>query len=201
VTAELTTTDLRTQALVFVGLKMRVDREMLVAHLATRDSDALIGECTAAGLLREVAGGRLMLADDGKSERAAYYESAASAPWAAALRAQYERFLPVNARFLDWMNRWQVRDGVPNEHDDPAYDDSLLEELATLHAEADPILADAAGALPRLECFRATLANAHVQIGNGDTQFVGNPRILSYHQTWFELHQDLMDSLGIARSE
>jgi hypothetical protein len=201
VTIELTATDLRTQALVFVGLKMRVDRDMLIEHLGGGEADAAISECLTSGLLREVAGGRLMLADDGKQERAAYYEAAQTAPWGPALRAQYDRFLPINARFLAWMNRWQVRDGVPNDHDDADYDGGLLEELATLHSEVDPIFADSVADLPRLSCFRGTLAHAHEQIRNGDSHYVGNPRILSYHQTWFELHQDLMDSLGIARSE
>ena len=66
-----------------------------------------------------------------------------------------------------------------------------------LHASSDELfMVTGMGQYPNLG-----VADAFVCISHGDTQYVGNPRILSYHQTWFELHQDLMDSLGIARSE
>ena len=37
-------------------------------------------------------------------------------------------------------------------------------------------------------------------VGGGDTRFVASPRVDSYHSVWFELHEDLLATLGFERT-
>ncbi|SFQ03175.1 hypothetical protein SAMN05421810_104255 [Amycolatopsis arida] len=116
------------------------------------------------------------------------------------LRRGYDRFLPVNLRVKDACTRWQLRDGVPNDHTDTGYDAGLVAELGELHAGADPVLADLAGARDRFGRYRERLTAALDRLRGGDTTaFTGVGRD-SYHDVWMELHRDLLLSLRIDRA-
>jgi hypothetical protein len=116
----------------------------------------------------------------------------------------YHRFRALNAAVLDACSRWQVRDvaGSPvlNDHRDPAYDAGVVADLARLQRRADPVLDDLAGTLARYRAYGPRLRRAveHVEAGEGD--WFTKPSLPSYHTVWFELHEDLLTTLGLDRS-
>ena len=99
---------------------------------------------------------------------------------------------------------WQLRDvdgeSTVNDHSDAAYDAGVIEKLADLHAEVEPICTDL-GARPRaLRRLRpAPRATPSQRVRAGDTDWFTKPMIASYHTVWFELHEDLLCTLGIER--
>jgi hypothetical protein len=115
----------------------------------------------------------------------------------------YQRFLPLNDDVLQLCTDWQVRlDGgalVPNDHADPAYDAAVIDRLATVGDGAAEVVGDLAAALPRFGAYGADLADAVGRVGAGDTDYLTNPRVRSFHTVWFELHEDLLATLGIDR--
>jgi hypothetical protein len=52
----------------------------------------------------------------------------------------------------------------------------------------------------RLRPYAVRLASALEALDGGDTRFVASPRVDSLHQVWFELHEDLLATLGRVRA-
>ena len=68
-----------------------------------------------------------------------------------------------------------------------------------LHAEVVPICNDLGAALHRFGGYGARLSHALDRVRGGDTDWFTKPMIDSYHTVWFELHEDLLVTLGIDR--
>jgi hypothetical protein len=114
----------------------------------------------------------------------------------------YRRFLELNAPLLSICTAWQLRDadqGIVNDHTDTAYDAGVIAQLAELHDAAAPICGALTAVLDRFAGYGPRLAHAlaHVQAGDGD--WFTKPMIASYHTVWFEMHEDLLSTLGIER--
>ena len=116
----------------------------------------------------------------------------------------YDRFRALNAGVLDACSRWQVRDiggrPVRNDHRDATYDARVVADLARLQRRADPLLADLAGALDRYRPYGPRLRHAVDRVESGDRDWFTRPVMPSYHTVWFELHEDLLSTLGLDRS-
>ncbi len=119
---------------------------------------------------------------------------------AAALGAPYETFLTSNARFKELCGDWQLRDGEPNDHSDAAYDAAVVERLATLHAEAIPVVAAMGEAMARMAPYSTRLAEVLERVQNGETKMFTGVMCGSYHDVWMELHEDLILSQRIDRA-
>jgi hypothetical protein len=52
---------------------------------------------------------------------------------------------------------------------------------------------------PRLAHYPQRLSAALARATAGDSRAVAHPLDDSYHQVWFELHEDLLSLLGLAR--
>jgi hypothetical protein len=121
-----------------------------------------------------------------------------------AVRAAYDRFLAINKDLLEICTAWQLREvggeSVVNDHSDPAHDAAVVERLAALHAAVTPICSDLAAALDRFAGYGPRLADALAKVQAGDVDWFTKPMIASYHTVWFELHEDLLATLGIERS-
>ena len=63
----------------------------------------------------------------------------------------------------------------------------------------EPICADLAAALDRFAGYGPRLAHALEQVQAGDGDWFTKPMIASYHTVWFEMHEDLLSTLGIER--
>ncbi len=115
----------------------------------------------------------------------------------------YRRFLPVNQEVLAACTDWQVRTfqtgELPNDHSDPGYDGSVLERLRFADAEAQPLCAELSAHLERFSAYGTRLARALRWI-EGDGAWFTSPAVDSYHAAWFELHEDLLATLGRARA-
>ncbi|MEI2651009.1 MAG: hypothetical protein V9G12_02325 [Microthrixaceae bacterium] len=124
---------------------------------------------------------------------------------AEALVAAYERFRTVNQQFLDVCTDWQLfpdEDGrrAVNDHSDPDYDRAVVERLVRLDEVIQPVLADLASALARFEGYGERFAAARRLVEAGERDWFTRPLIDSYHTIWFELHEDLLATLGLERS-
>lgn len=116
----------------------------------------------------------------------------------------YRRFRALNASVLDACSRWQVRDvdGRPvlNDHRDPDYDARVVADLARLQRQADPLCDELAGALDRYRSYGPKLRHAVDRVEAGEGDWFTKPAMPSYHTVWFELHEDLLTTLGLSRA-
>lgn len=173
--------------------------------LAESQVESTLSDLTAAGLVTHLEGafGGWGLTEVGRAadaERIAADLDAASARPTAA--AGYEAFLVLNAELLDLCTAWQLTnvDGAVriNDHTDHAYDSRVLERLADLHGRATIVLAPLATALPRFGRYPIRLAEALARAQAGAQEYVADSTA-SYHTVWFQLHEDLLVTLGLPR--
>jgi hypothetical protein len=133
---------------------------------------------------------------------AAELEAAGCAP---EIEAAYQEFLLLNPRLLAAASAWQVRDlaGQPaaNDHTDAAYDAGVIADLIEVHVAAMPIVDRLVACLKRFERYVPRLEAAVAKIEAGDLDWFTRPLIDSYHTVWFELHEDLLATLGKERSQ
>jgi hypothetical protein len=116
----------------------------------------------------------------------------------------YRGFRALNPQVLDACSRWQVRTRagrpVVNDHADPAYDRTVIGDLAALHTRAEPVCERLGAALDRYRPYGPRLGHAVERVRAGDTDYFTKPVLPSYHTVWFELHEDLLATLGLDRS-
>jgi hypothetical protein len=121
------------------------------------------------------------------------------------VHAAYRRFLGHNGTLLEVCTAWQLRDvagqSTVNDHTDRAYDAGVIEQLADVHGHVAPICDELAGCLRRFSLYGSRLTAALERVRGGDIDWFTKPMIASYHTVWFELHEDLLATLGIERSQ
>jgi hypothetical protein len=115
----------------------------------------------------------------------------------------YDRFLQLNQRVLKVSSDWQLRrDGAleaPNDHSDPDYDAAVIDRLAELHERAKVCLDGIARCAARFGEYTVRLDCCVERLRSGDHSAFTAPLAESYHTVWFELHQDLLLTLGLER--
>lgn len=116
-----------------------------------------------------------------------------------------DAFLNLDGRIKIIVTAWQMTDvdGVPvlNEHTDPQYDAAVLEDLAALHVDTDVWIDELCGGLPRLGAYKTRLGRAANLVAEGNYDYIASPRLDSYHNVWFELHEDMILLAGRTREE
>ena len=117
----------------------------------------------------------------------------------------YRRFLQANKVLLAVCTDWQMRDQdgpqVANDHSDPVYDKAVIERLGRVDQGIQPVCDDLSKLLARFTTYGPRLRRALEKVENGDVDWFTKPMIDSYHTVWFELHEDLLATLGIERSK
>ena len=177
-----------------------------LAEAAGRPESELESELldlAAVGLVRYEPGpfGGWGLTDAGRAEdaRRTAAELGGARP---AVAGAYERFLVLNPLLLDLCTAWQLRPvggaAVLNDHRDRAYDARVLDRFVDLDRRAAEVCAELAGALPRFGRYRVRLATALDRARAGALDQVTDATS-SYHAVWFQLHEDLLATLGIPR--
>ena len=115
----------------------------------------------------------------------------------------YRRFLAINQTFLAVCTDWQVRNDhgtqALNDHTDADYDRATIGRLRDINDLVQPICADLASAMARYGWYGPRLQEALDKVEAGDGDWFTGALIESYHTIWFELHEDLLATLGIAR--
>ncbi|MEX1091836.1 MAG: transcriptional regulator [Acidimicrobiia bacterium] len=116
----------------------------------------------------------------------------------------YERFLVLNPKLLQISTDWQIRrfgtSQSMNDHTDPDYDNNVLSRLIRIDDRAQPICVDLASRLLRFGLYADRLARALDRSLAGESAYVSD-NLNSYHTVWFQLHEDLLTTLGISREE
>ena len=121
------------------------------------------------------------------------------------VEALYEKFLQLNPEMLQLCTDWQViNDGSGeqklNDHSDSEYDTKVLDRLVVLDQQIVEILQPLIGVLSRFDNYPSRFASALEKVLSGDLDWLTKPIVASYHTVWFELHEDLLATLGINRA-
>jgi hypothetical protein len=113
----------------------------------------------------------------------------------------YRRFLDLNGDMLRLCTDWQVKpDETLNDHADDDYDQEVIGRLVALNDHLRSIMVDLRGALSRFEAYPPRFRDALEKLLAGELDYFTKPIIPSYHTVWFELHEDLLATLGIDRA-
>jgi hypothetical protein len=120
------------------------------------------------------------------------------------VRAVYRELLPLNSRLLKACTDWQLRPSaagrlVENDHSDHAWDAGVLVKLAAIERALIPHISRLGNVLTRLRGYDTRFTAALHHVRNGDGRWVDRSDIDSCHRVWFELHEDLIATLGIDR--
>ena len=117
----------------------------------------------------------------------------------------YEKFLALNKRVLQVSSDWQLRreggEEIPNDHSDAHYDDEVIDRLAQINERARACLDKMASCCARFGRYATRLDACVDRLRSGDRTAFTAPLAESYHTVWFELHQDLLLTLGLKREE
>ena len=159
--------------------------------LPESDVESELIDLAVAGLVTHVPGG-WGLTEAGRAADAVRIAAELDSRKAAVSQA-YERFLLLNPELLDLCTAWQLRSVT-----DPAAERRVLGLLADLDRRAAVVCADLAAALPRFGRYRVRLAGALARVHAGDLDYVTD-NFEAYHTVWFQLHEDLLATLGIPR--
>ncbi|MDE0805783.1 MAG: hypothetical protein OSA99_20965 [Acidimicrobiales bacterium] len=120
------------------------------------------------------------------------------------VEAAYRDFLGFNNQLLGVCTAWQLRDidgeSHINDHSDPDYDRTVHRRLEELHGRVMPVLDVLAEVLDRFDGHRVRLQTALDRVLAGEHDWFTKPMFPSYHSVWFELHEDLLATLGTERS-
>jgi hypothetical protein len=119
------------------------------------------------------------------------------------VQSAYERFLALNGTMLAVCTRWQVVDAdsqTLNDHSDAAYDSAVIAELEVLDDQVQPICAELSEQLDRFSVYAPRFTTALEKLRLGELDWFTKPIMESYHTVWFELHEDLLATLGIDRA-
>ena len=182
-----------------------------IAHrfpLSTPKTTALLHDFQALGWVEHAAFADLAgwsLSELGKSENERQLAAElAHIGGIEEIHAVYRDFLPLNTRLQRACTNWQLRPSprdqlAVNDHSDPAWDDAVLAELTAIQRGLIPLAERVGNLLTRLRGYdtRFTAALQRVQLGDGG--WVDRTDIDSCHRVWFELHEDLIATLGLDR--
>ncbi len=171
------------------------DAVATAAGTTADETRAALAAARAAGLLQPVAGTpraeeAVVLTATGQAELLALL--AREPRDAAALASGYDRFLTVDAVVKTAITAWQLAPGEAGRAVDGV-------ALRAAGAEAIGVAERLAALVPRYAAYARRLRVALRAWGAGDPRYAASPRVDSLHQVWFELHQDLLLTLGRER--
>ena len=117
----------------------------------------------------------------------------------------HERFERINGQLLQTMAAWQQIDvgghGVANDHSDRDYDEKVINRAAKLVERVKRIAVALGEHDPRFLRYGERFDAALDRVDRGDRDYLSSPVLESVHNIWFEFHEDLLRSLGKARTE
>jgi DNA-binding MarR family transcriptional regulator len=181
-------------------------RVAAAAGLAEPDVESELIDLAVAGLVTRERGpfGGWSITAAGKDADAARAAAELDAAGARGVVADvYDRFIGLNRELLDLCSAWQMRsvDGasVVNDHSDPAYDARVLGLLDGFAPRAEALCGELAAVLPRFASYTDRLGRALARIRAGERQYLVDDMEAAYHSVWFQLHEDLLVTLGIPR--
>lgn len=120
------------------------------------------------------------------------------------IAAAYWNFLPLNSRLLRAVTDWQISatdtDALaPNDHSDRDRDARILTELTELSTELAPLVEQLSDVLARFDGYAERFEAALNKAKDGLSDWIDGIDVDSCHRVWFQLHEDLVATLGIER--
>lgn len=200
------------RALALFALRVRIfaeaDDVAPRCGLDVATTEALLEELQAAGLVvhrdTEARSGWRLTAE-GRTEGAARWQAEVDDHGLVdAVTEQYLQFRALNRPFLQVCTDWQVADldsGRINDHTDTAHDAAVLDALTEIDVSVGPICDRLSALLQRYGWYRPRFTSALARARDGEVEAVAAPKSDSYHTVWFELHEDLLVSLGRNRAD
>lgn len=113
-------------------------------------------------------------------------------------------FEALDTEFKRVCSMWQVRQdgtGSLNTHDDPEYDFGVIEKLVEVHSRLRELVRSISGLEMELADLTVELDNAMARVSEGEFDYFTGVQLNSFHNLWFELHEDLLCTMGLRRSE
>lgn len=121
------------------------------------------------------------------------------------VRAIYREFTPLNALLLRACTDWQLKPDsgrlIPNDHSDPTWDAGILHELGGIDRALSPLIDRLGNVLTRFRGYDTRFTTALMRARAGETAWVDRTDVDSCHRVWFELHEDLIATLGLDRRQ
>ncbi|MFI6317191.1 transcriptional regulator [Nonomuraea sp. NPDC050556] len=116
----------------------------------------------------------------------------------------HRTFLPLNGLLQRACTDWQLRPApgdrlAVNDHSDPVWDAGVLHELGGVGRALGPLAKRLAGVLARFDGYDTRFTAALERVQGGDGGWVDRTDVDSCHRVWFELHEDLIATLGLNR--
>ncbi|MEU4391093.1 transcriptional regulator [Kribbella sp. NPDC023855] len=120
------------------------------------------------------------------------------------IHAAYREFLPLNGKLQQACTDWQLKPTPAdllafNDHDDPQWDGQVIEQLRTIEQALRPLSERIGAVLARLGDYDRRFATALDRARDGDPTWIDRTDADSCHSVWFELHEDLIATLGVSR--
>lgn len=150
-----------------------------------------IRELVGDGVLLEAAG-HVALTEAGKERHSEELAARVDQSALAEIGERYDRdFLPLNREFKRLCAEWQEEERF-----------ELVEKAADVHERLNAGFLDAVSpGAPNLRVYRPRFERALESFLDGEGSALTAPTANSYHGVWFELHEDLIVTLGRNRSE
>ncbi|MCP3422589.1 transcriptional regulator [Nocardioides pinisoli] len=177
-------------------------------RLDTTRTASLLEDFRAGGWVTrsEFAGtGGWSLTDSGRAEDERLLADELSASGGRAVVARvHASFVPLNARFQQAVTRWQLRPVggnafAANDHTDFRWDDRVIASLRSVGRRLGALEDDVTQVLPRFSGYAARYDAAIARVVAGQHQWVDGVGTDSCHLVWFQLHEDLLATLGLER--
>ncbi|MGA8040725.1 MAG: transcriptional regulator [Acidimicrobiia bacterium] len=183
------------------------ERVATAAGMPVQETTAHLRMLLKKGLVESTSGpfGGWGVTDSGRRSDMASLEEELRATGAHdRVRLDYESFLRLNPVLLQICTAWQMRKlgdtAILNDHTDADYDAGVLSRLMRIDDTAQEICADLATHSPRFGVYArrlsaaldAVMAGKHAQLADA---------LESYHNIWFQLHEDLLTTLGLTRED
>ncbi len=116
----------------------------------------------------------------------------------------YHDFLPFNRRLVQAVTNWQIKPNdtdpfAPNRHDDATWDRRILDEMAAVGTHLAKMEEQLTELLVRFEGYTHRYTMALIKANGGESEWIDKSEQDSCHRVWFELHEDLIATLGIDR--
>jgi|SRR5581483_3594873 len=118
-----------------------------------------------------------------------------------AVQEAYERFLALDIEVKRAVTDWQLGGYAGASHLD-AEGWAIVDRVQRVQDRVSPILRRLTPDLPRLAEYRTRLAQALRKLeSDGELAYLSGLTVDSYHTLWWHLHQELLWTLGISRSD
>jgi hypothetical protein len=111
----------------------------------------------------------------------------------AGLTPVYQQFLAPNQSFKEVTTDWQLK-----AEGDIAV---VLPRLDQVHDQVVGVIDEAGRVTPRFTIYRDRFERAIAAFRGGDGAALAKPMSGSYHDVWMELHEDLLATLGLERTD